>query len=77
MINSSLANCQKMEALGMTVECDFDSDLNKSIFIECPDFNESTAIKILDYLGLQSSDFSIVIKDGNECGHYFEIRIYF
>ena len=76
MLNSSLANCQKMEALGMTVERGV-SAINKNIFIECPDFNESIAIKILDYLGLQSSDFTIHIVEGNECGHYFEIRIYF
>ena len=75
---ASFTDIRKLEALGLTVEADpISSQVNKAIFIECPDFNRNTAINIIKYLGYQVLDFNIYIDETNECGTYFEIRIYY
>lgn len=82
MVNAPKRECDKMEALGMVVDCEQGRDLmgmEDEIVIWCQEFGGGIAKKILDHLG--HSDFEIRTwdegghVDNSECGELFEVTI--
>ena len=83
MVNSPKGDCQKMEKLGMVVDCEQGRDtwgMEHEIVIWCEAFDGGIAQKILDHLG--HGDFSIrthanqpEFADNGECGELYEITI--
>ena len=83
MVNAPKGDCQKMEKLGMIVDCEQGRDtmgMEHEIVIWCEEFDHGIAQKILDHLG--HSDFEVRTHqtfppgtDNGECGQLFEVTV--
>jgi len=85
MVNAPTAECAKMEALGMIVDCDQGVDtygMERDIVIWCQEFDPSIAGVILSHLGRTSFDQRThgtepENTDNDECGQLYEITMYY
>ena len=83
MVNGPTAECNKMEQLGMIVDCEKGRDtlgMEDEIVIWCEEFDAGIAKKILNHLG--HPNFEIRTHktqpwgtDNGECGKLFEVTI--
>ncbi len=85
MVNAPAAECAKMEALGMIVDCDQGGEtygMERDIVIWCQEFDHGIAGKILSHLGRTGFDQRTHVTepdnvDNEECGQLYEITMYY
>ena len=85
MVNAPQAECNKMAALGMIVDCEQGRDtvgLSHQIVIWCQQFDHAIAGAILNHLGRQDFQQRTHVTepdnvDNGECGMLYEITMYY
>lgn len=85
MVNAPLADCAKMEALGMIVDCEQGREtdaLANQIVIWCTQFDHAIAGAILSHLGRTHFQQRTHVTepgstDDGECGMLYEITMYY
>ena len=83
-IDADRSYCQKLEQLGLVVECDpeWGSGNHEQIVIRCTQIPHAAAPMILDHLGLNHFTVDTYVTDpstadDSECGEVYEIAIWF
>jgi len=84
VIDGDRSYCQKLETLGLVVECDpgWGSSNHQQIVIRCSQIPHEAAPAILDFLGMTHFNVDTYVtnpasKDDGECGDVYEIAIWF